>query len=228
MLVNEIFDLARATTHTTEAQMPNTTLVGWANIEQKKIVRKIVTEAQSNYFTVSREFDAVAGQTSYALATNMLNLKVVKVKPTPTAVDYVVSTEIDFSKQEHDINYYATNQPNNDYRHQIIGTNMGLVPAFTSDTAGSAGNNQIYQEYEKRQDDLTVGGAENTIALPVDYHYILALALKPYIYASKGETDEKNDALAEYKSELEDMIYILGGRDDTKNNLSTPNDNHLQ
>jgi hypothetical protein len=228
MLVNEIFDLARSTTHTTEAQMPNATLVGWANIEQKKIVRKIVTEAQANYFTISRQFDAVAGQTSYPLATNMLNLKVVKVKPTPTAVDYVVSTEIDFAKQEYDINYYATNQSANDPRHQIIGTNMVLVPAFTSDTAGTAGNNQIYQEYEKRQDDLSVGGAESTIALPVDYHYILALSLKPYIYASKGETNEKNDAIAEYKAELEDMIYMLSGRDDTKNNLSTPNDNHLQ
>lgn len=228
MLVNDILQLARDSTHTTAAQFPDTTLIKWANIEYKKLIRLIITEAQANYFTVTRQFDAVSGQTSYALATNMVALKLVKVLPTSTATDYAISREVDFAKQPYDINYYASNQPNNDYLHQIVGTNMILVPAFTSTTAGTAGNNQIYQEYEKRQDDLAVGGAESTVVLPLDYHYVLSSSLKPYIFAALGKINEKNDAKAEYKNDQDDMTYFIKGRDDTKNILAMPNDRILQ
>ena len=228
MQVNDVLQLARDLTHTTAEQVPNDTAITWANIEYKKLVRRIATEAQANYFTVTRYLDAVADQTAYANATNMLVLKLVKTLPTSTSVDYAVSREVDFAKLPHDYNYYKTNQPINEPIHQIVGTNMWLAPAFTSSTAGSAGNNQIYQEYEKRQDDLSVGGAESTIAIPVDYHYVLASGLKPYIYGYIGKINEKNDALAEYKLDQDDMIYYLNGRDDTKNNLSTPNDENIQ
>ena len=228
MTINEVLQLARNLTHTTAEQVPDATAILWANIEYKKLIRLITTEAQANYFTTTRFLDAMADQTAYANATNMLVLKQVKVKPTSTATDFVISREVDFAKQGLDFNFYKTNQPSNQPLHQLVGTNMWLAPAFTSDTAGTAGNNQIYQEYEKRQDDLAVDGAESTNALPVDFHYVLASGLKPYIYAYIGKPNEKNDALSEYKRDQDEMIYQLSGRDDTKNILSIPNDETIQ
>jgi len=228
MQVNEIMDLARSQTHTTATQFPNATVIVWLNLVYKKLIRRIITEVDENYFTATGQIDAVANQSSYSLGTNMINLKSVKVLPTPDATDYEVSTEIDFSVQPYDYEYYANNQPNNFYRHQIIGTSLWLAPRFDTDTAGTAGNNQIVYTYEQAQADLSVGGAESTITIPVDFHYVIALGLKPYFYAAIGKTGEKNDAIMEFNLETDTMEYLLRGRDDTANHLSLPNDNILQ
>lgn len=228
MLVNDLFDSARSETHTTAAQFSNASLLVRLNQLYKKVIRKIMTEADDNYFTVTKTLDAVADQSSYALETNFGQLKSVKIKPVSTSADWVVSREIDFSKQAFDYEYYADNQPTDFPVHQIIGTNMWIAPRFTTDTAGSAGNNQISYDYEKTQADLAVGGAEATIAVPLDFHYVLALGLKPYLYASIGKTNEKNDSIAEFDREVSEMLYLIRGRDDTQNTLSIPNDESLQ
>lgn len=228
MLVNDILTLARTTTHTTTTQFPDATIISWLNLVYKKLIRKIMTEADENYFTTFKELDAVANQSSYGLETNFAQLKSVKVKPNGTTTDYVVSREIDFSVQDFDYEYYALNQPVNEYRHQIIGTNMWLAPRFVAATTGSSGNKQIYYTYEQTQTDLAVGGAESTIAVPLDFQYVLVLGLKPYIYSALGKLNEKNDANAEFNYEVGEMLYLIRGRDDTANNLSTPNDSFLQ
>lgn len=228
MLVNDIFDLARNNTHTTAAQYPNATLLTWLNIEYKKLVRWIITEATENYFDTYQEIDAVADQSSYTFATNVVAVKMVKVKPTSTSTDYVMSREVDFSKQEHDYEYFANNQPTNEVLHQIIGGALWIAPRFVTATTGSVGNKQIYVEYEKRQSDLAVGGVESTISIPVDYHDVLAAALTPYIFKGLGKINEKNDAVIEFNNMKDNMLYNLRGRDQTRNNFSIPNDDLLQ
>jgi hypothetical protein len=228
MTVNEILDLARTMTHTTAAQFSNTTMITWLNLEWKKLVRKIMTEVDENYFTETVEEDAVADQSAYGMATTVAYVKLVKIKPTTTSDDYVVSREIDFSKQNHDFEYFASNQSTSNPVHQIIGTSMWIAPRFTTDTAGAAGNKQINYSYEKLQTNLAVGGAETTIGISVDFHSILAMMLKPYIYSALGKINEKNDAVAEARLELNDVLYLMKGRDDTYNSISIPSDSTLE
>lgn len=220
--------MARSETHTTAAQFPNATIIDWLNIVYKKVIRKIMTEADENFFHASKTLDAVAAQSSYILETNFGQLKQLYIKPTSSATDSVVSTEIDFSVQPHDYEYFALNQPTDFPRHQIIGTSLFIAPRFTSSTAGSAGNNQISYIYEKTQADLVVGGAEATISVPLDYHHVLVAGLKPMIYSALGKTNEKNDALAEFNLEVSDMLYMIRGRDNTQNNLLLPDDSNFQ
>jgi len=230
MQVNSIFTTARSQAHVTEEQYPNATLIDWLNdFVYKPVLRRIMAEAQINLLASTRQIDAVAAQSSYNYGTNMGVLKQIKVKPTADAAEFVVSREIDFNKQDYNYEYFAVNQPSNDYRHQITGSNSFLLaPRFTSDTAGSAGNNQIELAFDALQSNLAVGGAESTIAIHPDFHYILALGLKPLLYSGEGKTNEKNDAKAEFENALDDVLYVLRGRDDTANYLSTPNDEALQ
>lgn len=228
MLVNDILEEVRALTHTTAAQFPNATLIKWLNLEYKKLIRWIMTEVDENYFTTYTQIDAVAAQDSYTIGTNVANIKMVKVKPLSTSTDYVISREVDFSKQAYDFNYYATNQATGDVMHQIVGNSLFIAPRFTSDTAGSAGNNQIYYQFEQLQSDLAVGGAEATITIPTDFHYVLPLALKPYIYAALGKVAEKNDSIAEFRMERDNSLYLMHGRDDSKMLISVPNDITLE
>jgi hypothetical protein len=228
MTVNEIFDLVRSTTHTTATQFPNTTLITWLNIEYKKFIRSIMTESDENYFTVSGTTDAVAAQDSYTLNTAVANIKMVKILPLSTSADYVVSREVDFSEQDYDFNYYATNQAVGDATHQIIGNSLFIAPRFTTTSAGSAGNAQIYYQYEQIQSTLAVGGAESTITVPVDFHYVLSLSLKPYVYSALGKINEKNDSVAEFRMEKDNALYLMRGRDESLNLISVPSDTSLE
>lgn len=230
MEVNKIFTHARSLTHATEAQYPNTTLIDWLNdLVYKPVLRRIITEVGQNYFASTIQLDAVASQNSYNFGTSMGVLKQVRVKPTASATDWQVSREIDFNKQAYAYEYYATNQSTSDYLHQVTGSNSILIaPRFTSATVGSADNNQIELSFDALQSNLAVSGAESTIGLHPDFHHVLVKGLKPHIYAAMGKTNEKNDALTEFNSALDDVCYEMRGRDDTQNFLSLPSDETLQ
>lgn len=222
--------MARSQAHVTEEQYPNATLLDWLNdFVYKPLIRKIIKEVGDNYFNTSLNIDAVASQSSYSYGTNMGVLKQIKVKPTTSSADYVVSTEVDFNKLPFDYEYYAINQSTSSYVHQTRGSNSFLLaPRFTSANAGSAGNSQIVVSFDALQSNLSVGGAEATIAIHPDYHFALVLGLKPLLYAAEGKTNEKNDANSEYNNVVDDVLSAMRGRDDTANFLSTPNDEALQ
>lgn len=228
MQVNSLISLSRAETHTTASQFSDATLAEWLSIIHKKVVRRIISEVNENYLTTYKELDAVANQSSYPLEADFGQLKLLKRKPTPEATNYVISREVDFAIAPSDFEYLALNQPMNDPIHQISGTSLFMAPRFTLATTGSAGNKQIYYEYEKTAGDLAVGGAETSILIPVDFHFVLAKGVKPMIYSALGKIGEKNDAIFEFDKEMDEMIYLLAGRDDTKNHLSIPNDVNLQ
>ena len=67
--------------------------------------------------------------------------------------------------------------------------------------------------------DLTVSWVETDI-FPWnqqlrDFHHLLASWAKQYVYQSRGQVNEKNDARNEYEAEKLKMIQYLQGRIDT-------------
>jgi hypothetical protein len=224
MNVTAILELARNETHTTYAQFPDATIISWLNVVYKKVVRKIMTEADENFFNATKTLTATTAS-SYALEADFGQLKQVKVKY-GASTEYTPSTEVDFSVQPHDYEYYALNQPASLPIHQIVGTSLFIAPRFTADTIN--GTDQIVYQYDKTLTDLETTTTGTQMGLPVDWHYVLVKGLKPMIYSALGKINEKNDAVAEYNNEVSDMLYLMRGRDNTKNNLSVPNDQILQ
>lgn len=228
MTVNGILDAARAWTHTTSGQFPNTTLIDWANIVYRKLVKYIVKEVDENYFVTTRIEDAVATQTGYDLQSDVLKIKAVRIKPTTTANLFVPTREVDFSKMLNSMDYYMLYQSIDDPIHQVIGNKLYIAPYFTSSTITGADNNQIEYDYEQRQTDLSVGGAESTVKIPTDYHHVIAIGIKPYIFSAIGKFDKKNDAINEFRMEREEMVAEMTDRDMTKNLITIPNDSNLE
>jgi hypothetical protein len=224
MNVSAILELARNETHTTSAQYPDATIISWLNIVYKRVVRKIMTEADENFFHATKTFTATTAS-SYALEADFGQLKNLKVKY-GTTTEYTPSLEVDFSVQPHDYEYYALSQPTSLPIHQIIGTSLYIAPRFVASTIN--GTDQIVYEYDKTQDELLTTTTGTQMGLPVDWHYVLVKGLKPMIFAGLGKTNEKNDATVEFENELKDVLYLMRGHDDTRNNLKVPNDQALQ
>lgn len=228
MTVNAIMDLARNWTHTTAAQCPNATLIDWVNIRYRELVRKVVTLIDENYFVTTATVDAVSSSASYALASDVLKVKEVRFKWNATDTVFTKSTETDFSKLPYSVDYYKLYQPIAEPLHQVIGNNLVIAPQFLSTNVLTVDNNQIEYDYEARQTDLAVAGAESTVKLPVDYHYVIAQGIKPDIYAFVGKTAEKNDALAEYRMATEEMLSNMTDRDGTLDVIAMPSTTNLE
>lgn len=229
MTVNSILDLARDMTHTTAAQFSNTKLIVWANIVYQDLVNKICNEVAENYFTFFQEIDAITtGTGGYAYDTSMNKLKVVKIKPTSTATEWVVSTEIDFSKQANDIAWFMVNQSISNPVHQIIGESIFIAPQFVTANTGGVGNKQIYIQFEDSPAELAVNGAESTVKLPLSQHNVIAFGLAPMIQASNGKKNHEQVDQAKYNNRVDVMIASMNGRDDTGMFIRTPSTTNLE
>jgi hypothetical protein len=224
MTVNEILDLARSNTHATAAQFPNATVIKWANIIYKKLIRAITTRVNENFFVVTRQEDVTSGMSSVALQSDVLKIKQVRFKPTTSYDYYIPSIEVDFSKLEHAKDWYLVNQPADKPIHQIIGNTLHFAPKFTATTAGAGDNNQLEYDYEQRATAIAVDGAESTVSIPLDYHYLIAVGVEVYIFKALGKTKEWSNAVALYKMEVEEMISELSNRDETNDQIRTPSE----
>lgn len=229
MTVNQILDLARDSTGTTAEQIPNTTAIVWANIVYRKMIREIITEISENYFVTTTDIDAVAGTVSYDLPTGFLKLRGVRYKATNSSPNYTQSTEIDFNQQPETIEWFQEYQPAGYPRHQIIGNKLFIAPVFTTEAIeGVANNNMLQLDCEIRPADLAVDGAETTVTIPVDYHYIIAIGVTEYILMYLRKLNEAQAALTKYVFELDQMIDNIDERDTTKNTLKRPSETSLE
>lgn len=227
MLVNDVLQLARDITGTTITQYPNATLLPWANIVYRRIIKYIATDIDENAYLVTQSIDA-AVQNSYTLATDILHVKQVRVKTTPTATYYTPAMEIDFSKQPQTIDYFLVSQNSAFPKYQILAGSLYIAPAFTSSTAGGGGNAQILVDYDQRQADLVVGGAESTIKIPKDFHHVIAFGIKPFIEANKKQLQGKQVAQVDFESIVIDMIDQLSDFDDSKMEINRPSETLLE
>ena len=228
MTVNAIMDLARNWTHTTAAQCPNATLIDWVNIRYRELLRKVATEIDENYFQTTVVADAVSSSASYALPADFLRLKEVRIKWNSSDSVFTKSMETDFSKLPHSLDYYKLYQSVAEPVHQVIGNNLVIAPQFTTDNVLVVDNNQIEYDYEARQVALAVGGAETTVLLPIDYHYVIANGIKSDVLSFVGRVKEKNDAISEYRMATEEMLANMTDRDSTINALSMPSMANLE
>jgi hypothetical protein len=135
---------------------------------------------------------------------------------------------VDVRALQNDWSWYLDNQSTDDPIYWVADSSLFLAPNFTSTTAGGAGNNQLKLFGVKREIDLVDAGAEATILLPREYHHVLALGMKAWIYDLLGKTNEKNDAKNEYEMEKNKMLSALSDRDISLGVATLPSDALLE
>lgn len=72
--------------------------------------------------------------------------------------------------------------------------------------------NGLRVTYNRSEIDLTVAWTEAQISIPWQFHYVITLWIKKYIYAARIMTNEKNDANIEYTDEKKKFLSFLADR----------------
>jgi hypothetical protein len=236
MTVAQIITLARAITHTNSAQVSDAQALIFLNaVYHDKMASVIQMVGEDLFFDVWLA-DAVASQANgeYILpapdASNagMLKLKQLFVKVNSTDTYYTKARQVDLRSLPNDWNWYLENQPMSDPVYFVADQSFFLAPNFTATTAGGGGNAQLKLMGIKREIDLVDSGAEATILLPREFHTVLAIGMKRWIYDLLGKTGEKNDAINEDALETNKMLSALSDRDISLGQASLPQETDLE
>ena len=227
MDVNTTLQTSRDLAGVTIQQYPNATLLPWANIVYHVAIRYLLKDVAENLNVITQQIDA-AVVNSYTLATDILTIKQVRVKTTPTDTFFTPSKEIDFFDQPFTRDYYLVNQSIMFPRHQVVKGQLFIAPAFTASTAGAVGNKQIEVEYDQRPSDLVVGGAESTIIIPTDYHHVIAHGVRMFIEANLKVRSGERASIGDYQSMIVQMIDQVTNFDDSNMEINMPDTSNIE
>lgn len=236
MTVAEIITLARVVTHTNSAQVSDAQALIFLNAVYHDLMASAVQMVGEDFFFDIWLADAVSGQTNgeyiFPLPDSsnagMLKLKQLFVKVANTDTYYTKARQVDVRALQYDWDWYLANQPSSDPVYFIADQSFFLAPNFTATSAGGAGNAQLKLMGIKREIDLGGSGAEATVLLPREFHQVLALGLKPWVYDLLGKTVEKNDAKNEYEIEKNKMLSALSDRDISLGQASMPDESDIE
>lgn len=233
--VNGILDLARLQTHTKTSDLPNTDAIQYLNIAYQRVGAKLVAKLDEKYFYERWTRDAVAdqenGEYPYPEAGSqqpgMRKLISLWVKTNKDDTHRTKAREVDPSALDFEWAWYLQNQSLGDPIFFIGDESFFIAPGFVAESTGAAGNGQILCEGVKKLVDLEVGGAETTILVPADYHWILAKGMEPNILRQRGKRAEANTAEAEFNLAIQAMIEDLTDRVLGTTFAALPDDTHL-
>lgn len=116
--------------------------------------------------------------------------------------------------------YYEANQPKSDPVFAVYDKSVAIFPAPT-DTLSI----KLYGICDPAE--LQAGSAESAIRIPVDFHHVIVLGNEYRIQKARRNTNEKNDALAEYQNEVARMVAELSDRIIRPLESQMPTLNHL-
>lgn len=217
MDVSDIIALARTLTHTDTDQVSPTDGLTYANIVYKKIASEITQRIDEDYFWDLFTTDTVLNQSEYVLpiadATTIGLRKITrceikwdsddtyrKLVPADTLASYPLATdelEAQASKEKgffdiKDGSLFIYPSPEEAITD---GLQIGVITTLADLTASTLSANVFPNNSELR-----------------DYHDVISIGMKQYIYAQQGQINEKNDAINEFRVKLDELIDILRDR----------------
>ena len=217
MSTAEIVALARVLTHTDSDQVTDAQALIYTNIVYKKIASEIVQRIDESYFWDLFTTDTVVGQTEYVLpiadATTIGLRKITRCEikhkstdtfrslvPADTIASYPVATDeleaqssVDrwfFDIRDGSMFVYPSPE------EAVTGwLQIGVITTLADLTSATTSGNIYPNNSELR-----------------DYHDVISIGMKQYIFSAEGQTNEKNDSINEFNAKLDDLIEILRDR----------------
>ena len=217
MQVDNIITLSRTLTHTDSDQISDSQALDYLNIVYKKIASEIVMKIDEDYFWDIFETDTVANQNEYVLplANNLtawfkkITRVELKYSATDSARTLVSSDTI--------ANYKDTvDRLDNDIStanafYDIKDGSIFIYPAPKQAVTDWLVINAITTLV-----DLVSWGSESSIypnnSELREYHDVLAVWMKQYIFSQQWLINEKNDAINEYRLVLDQLLDTLKDR----------------
>lgn len=216
MLVDDVITLARTLTHTDSEQVTDSDALLYANIVYHNIANAVI-EIDEDYFWDIFTTSPVVDQNEYtfAVATStspwMKKIQRVQIKWASTdSYTNLVSSDT-LANYPTSTGRLNTNLSTNEGFFDIKDGSYFIYPAPTE-----AINNWLEIQATSTLIDLVAWGAENTIfprnSELRDYHQLISIGMKQYIYSQQGLTNDKNDSINEFNIKLEKMLDTVKDR----------------
>jgi hypothetical protein len=221
-----VYTMSRLNTWTDANNLLDATLLTITNVTYRDLINIITSKVSEDFFYEEWTGTTVIWQTEYTFPVRsstiawLKKLEAVSIKYKSTDTEYTVATPSKLTNLDYDKNYYKTNQPTSDPFYIVYDKSVNIFPAPT-DTLSFI----LYWVSDPKE--LIAWAAEADIKIPLDFHHLIVLGNEYRIYKSRRMTQEKNDALAEYKNEIKEMILQLSDRIIKPLESELPNLNHL-
>lgn len=215
MTIAEIISLLRSQTYASWAT--DAKLLSYINIAYHDIENSIIRYVKEDFFWNKYTTDTVANQNEYVLKSPtstviwMKKVKRVEMKFTDTDTFRTVVSADTLSNYSNSEDWLQTYQDKSNPIYTVSDNSIFIYPTPTNSI-----NDGLVIWTLNSQVDLTTAGVETDI-FPWnqqlrDFHHLLALWAKQYVYQARGQINEKNDARNEYEAEKQKMISYLQGR----------------
>lgn len=247
MSPSEILVKARRDTHLTTTQYSDADGIIDLNVVMKKVINRIISDVDENYFYEIWTTDAVAAQANgeYPLeiedesggtyVPGMVKVKSVWIQPVSTEVlsdgttkKYVKCREVDPDQLSEEWGYYLVNQSVDDPIYFIADKSVFIAPQFAAADVGASPNAQIKLYGVKSLAEVTAATLETEMPIMDDFHEIFIRGVAAEIQRSRIKIGEKNDSLMEFNQLLEQLIIDLGNRVMGTHQAELPDDSSLQ
>lgn len=205
--------MSRLNTGTNNQNMPDNTLLTISNVTYRDLINVITSEVNEDFFYDEWTTDFTANQREYTFPVRTASVNGLKkvtgigLKYATTDDYYKMTTPDKFSNLVNDPTYYVENRPNTNPFFTVADKSVFIYPPpLTTIT------DWLILYWISDPIDLTIWSSEVANRIPLDYHHIMVLGNEYRIYKARRMTNEKNDALVEYKNELRKMVTELSDR----------------
>lgn len=208
--------MSRLNTGVNSTNIPDATLLTITNVTYRDIINVITSSVSENFFYDELTCPTVIGQTEYTFPVRdtvvagvtqdgLKKLEGVSIKYLSTDEYYTVAKPSTFTSLEYDKAWYAENQNRANPFFIVYDKSVSIFPAPTEEQTM-----KLYGVVDPKS--IISGASESDIKIPLDFHHLIVLGNEYRIYKARRMTSDKNDALAEYKNELQKMVSQLSDR----------------
>ncbi len=205
MNVSTIISIVRNQTNVSSQNISDSQILDYVNMAYQDLINSIAN-INENYFFETYLTDMIGGENNYLfpLSNSLQAIKKIvsiSVKYNETDEYYTKVRENNFGNLPGDVSYYEQNQSVLDPFFVIAGEWIFLYP-----TPQATVNDWVKIEWILNLDDLSLESSGLDIKIPKEYHYIIVIWAKIYIFNALGKIAEKNDALNDYELQKGKML----------------------
>ena len=225
MNVNEILDMAIDQAHVNIDDYPQTRVLKYLNLVKNNFRSVQISELWEDYEWDIFKADSVANQHEYILpemAWATVGAKKVKwLSIKYDGINYTPAREVKESDQIQHWSYYQKNQSVCDPIYYIADNSVFIAPLIPSVIVDA-----LELRWLKNIENYSIGGGEETIWFPVDYHDILVQWVLYYILKSQGKSEDAQIEYRDYKNRRDEAITTMTDRNTWPSFLRYPDEDN--
>ena len=228
MNVSDIVALARKLTMTDSRQVTDTDAVSYLNIVYSDLWSTIAKDVNEDAFFHTWYVNTLAYVNTYGLPVSgsgnigMLANLGVSIQY-HAGEDYRKLRQSRLSALPSDLDSYRQYENIVDPFFVLSDDYVMVYPEPTESVIAGL---KIYGH--RTYDDLTISSVESGVGIPREFHALLAIGMKRYIFASRGMSSEERTAATEYAEEKDRMVTLLSEQNLAPIESTFPDLSHLE